>query len=86
MDELNGAAVCPPAVWVRFTTASGRILIFTSRVPFLCIVIRERPTTAGKGEKSGHELWATKGGRGRERERETSTVLLDFLQITRASH
>ena len=66
-------------------------------MPSLCIVIRERPTTASKGEKSGHELWAVKGdGRGAEKERErkrereqgrkTSTVLLDFLQITRASH
>ena len=39
-------------------------------MPSLCIVIRERPTTASKGEKSGHELWAVKGdGRGAEKER-----------------
>ena len=64
VDESERAAT-------RFTSASGRILIFTSGMPSLCIVIRERPTTASKGEKSGHELWAVKGdGRGAEKERE----------------
>lgn len=68
-------------------TASGRILIFTSGgLPFLCIVIRERATTAGKGEKSGHELWASEGGeeeRVRVRERDIHGVIRFLANYSR---